>query len=75
MGDYSSLQFAEPSFWGGVARILDFSGSLSDYNRSPTAARADAVAIGSDWCAVGTDLWTAIDAADAEGELSDQLGR
>jgi len=48
--------FAQPSFIGGVARLLDFAGSLNEYNYSRTRAEADTVALSQDWQAVGSDI-------------------
>ncbi|MGA9049139.1 MAG: hypothetical protein WB588_09120 [Dehalococcoidia bacterium] len=48
--------FANPSFCGGVARILDFGGTLTDYNASPSGEMADAIAIGMDVAVVGKDM-------------------
>jgi hypothetical protein len=45
-----------PSFTDGMARVLDFSGSLNVYNRSPSVAEADAAALRSDFAMVGADL-------------------
>ena len=52
----SDLLFARPSFIEGVARILDFSGTLNEYNSCDTGEEADARAILSDWQAVGSDI-------------------
>lgn len=52
---YSALLFAEPSFLRGVARLLDFSGSLSDYNFGLTPRETDALALAADRRAVLQD--------------------
>jgi len=49
-----------PSFFEGVARLFDFSGSLNHYNYSRTPMEADYRAILSDWRNVGYDLRTAM---------------
>ena len=36
MSYYSSFLFAEPSFLEGMARVVDFGGTLNEYNRSAT---------------------------------------
>jgi hypothetical protein len=41
-GDHNSdFLFARPTFVGGIARILDFWGTLKVYNISPSAELAD----------------------------------
>lgn len=52
--------FARPCFLSGMARVLDLSGSLSQYNYSPTPEQADLNALCSDWVAVENDLREAI---------------
>ena len=53
---HAAYRFAPPSFLSGVARLLDFTGSLDRpmYRRPP--AEADALAMRRDWEAVGDDL-------------------
>lgn len=53
---FSRILFARPSFLEGVARIFDFAGTLSEYNRSRTGEEADYQALLSDWLAVGDDI-------------------
>lgn len=65
---YSSLLFAEPSFLRGVARLLDFSGSLSDYNFGLTPRETDALALAADRRAVLQDY------RDAHEQIRRQLG-
>lgn len=54
--------FVRPSFFRGVARLLDLGATLESdaYNRSSTPALADAKALASDWMMVGADLEHAI---------------
>ena len=52
--------YAGPSFIEGVARLLDFSGSLEVYNESRDGAEADIRASASDWRTVGEDINTAV---------------
>lgn len=52
--------FAPPSFLSGVARLWDWSGAMTAYNRDGTPAEADYAAIRSDWEAVGDDLRAAV---------------
>jgi hypothetical protein len=49
----STFLFAQPSFVEGMGRLLDFAGTLNEYNRS---ANPDAIALGADWFAIGDDL-------------------
>ena len=53
--------FARPSFWEGVARILDFGNVLTEYNKSLTPQQADALAMRADWVTVGEDIQSAAD--------------
>jgi hypothetical protein len=59
----SSFLCLRPSFLEGVARILDFPGTLSEYNRSLTAEQADYLALLADWQLVGKDIQEAIQTA------------
>ena len=59
---YSELLFPMPSAWYGLARLLDLGGNFDSYNQRPTPAEADALALYSDWRAVGQDLSIAIEA-------------
>jgi hypothetical protein len=52
--------YAKPTFWEGVARLIDFSGSLNEYNYSESTDQADFRAIQSDWESVGLDILEAI---------------
>ena len=56
----SDFLFARPTFVGGIARILDFWGTLKVYNISPSADLADWKAISEDWKAVGNALRDAL---------------
>lgn len=58
---YTYLLFARPSFWEGVARILDWGGTLQTYNRSRSAKEADENALRSDWRMVGQDIAKSIE--------------
>lgn len=55
-GNYSFYLFARPSFAEGMARVLDLSGVLQDYNTSETPEKADFEALKKDWSAVGEDI-------------------
>jgi hypothetical protein len=52
----SGRLFAIPSFWGGVASVLDLGATLKEYNQNRTDEEADSESIRSDWYAVGDDL-------------------
>ena len=52
--------YAKPSFWEGVARLIDFSGSLNEYNYSESTEQTDSCAIQSDWENVGLDILEAM---------------
>ncbi len=58
---------ARPSLVEGMARLLDFGNTLSEYNSSLTPAQADFLALRRDWGLTGHDWATAL--ADAEEEL------
>jgi hypothetical protein len=45
-----------PSFFEGIARLFDFSGTLDHYNYSETGDEADYRAILSDWQHVGYEI-------------------
>ena len=66
MMDYTSRLFARPSFVEGMARVLDMGGTLNEYNTSPSGEEADAIAIWSDWAAIGQDMRAVM--GDYEGE-------
>jgi len=52
----SHIWFARASFLGGAAHIFDFSGTLSEYNKSGTSEEADYDTLLSDWLTVGDDI-------------------
>jgi hypothetical protein len=68
MGRYSNFLYADPSFTEGMARILDFGDTLTEYNRSLSPEQADAIALNSDWRAVIEDL------AKVLGKTGDESG-
>lgn len=53
---YSRYLVPSPSFFSGIGRIFDFSGSLNVYNYSKNGTEADMKAAYLDWAAVGQDL-------------------
>jgi hypothetical protein len=56
MGDFSTVLFARPTFAEGMGRLLDFWGTLSEYNRSLTGEMADEAAFRADALALESDL-------------------
>jgi len=62
--------YARPSFWGGIARLLDVGVMLNEYNYSTSPEEADFLALQSDWEMVGADLCWAIETF--RGSLPDQ---
>ena len=60
MGQESMLLFSRPSFIEGIGRLLDFGGTLNEYNRSLTGEQADANAFASDWLALRSDFQEAM---------------
>ena len=49
---------SEPSFFEGIGRLIDWGGTLNEYNNSQFGAEADYKALKSDWEAVGGDIRT-----------------
>ena len=74
MSQFFDLLYAKPSFWSGVARILDFGGALNQYNTSRTPNEADLTALRSDWEAISEDLQTAASVVEADVMRSAQSG-
>jgi hypothetical protein len=70
MGSFTHLLYARPSFLEGVARLLDWGGTLNEYNRPLAPEDADLVALRSDWEALGQDYRTALATMIGEAELS-----
>lgn len=68
MYDDSEFLFARPSFLEGVARIMDFTGSLNEYNTSNSGEQADTRALRADWTAVGKDIKKAMNDFDKENK-------
>ncbi len=69
----SELLFARSSFIEGMARVVDWSGSLNRYNTMPSPEEADAAAMAADWAAVGEDLYRAVDSY--RGETITEISR
>lgn len=66
----SDFLFARPSFLEGVARLVDFTGSLNTYNREATSSRADARALANDARAVAHDVSIAFN--ELRGEVDER---
>jgi hypothetical protein len=60
MSELSTFLYAEPSFSEGIARILDFGDTLTEYNRSENGEMADYLALSADWRSIGSDIQRAI---------------
>jgi len=60
MNPFFNFLVAAPSFSEGAARILDFGGTLTEFNFALNGDQADAIALQSDWYFVGQDIWNAI---------------
>ncbi|MFA4923117.1 MAG: hypothetical protein WC557_02860 [Ignavibacteriaceae bacterium] len=45
----TTILFARPSFWEGMARVLDLGNTVNSYNVSKSENEADARAIAADW--------------------------
>ena len=60
MGNHSFNLFSRPSLCEGASRLMDFSGSLNQYNTSPSPSEADTRSLSHDWQAIGLDLEQAI---------------
>ncbi len=57
--DDTCFLFAEPSFFSGMAAVMDIGGSLPMYNISESGAEADERALASDWAVVGSHILSA----------------
>ena len=64
---HAAFRFAMPSFLSGMARTLDFMGTLDDYQSDWGDERLDALAVYHDWSAVGNDLGAAMNAHLVQG--------
>ncbi len=68
---YTTFLYARPSFLGGIARILDFGGTLQMYNTSRSDYAADARAFAADWYAIGEDMKRAVREVSAQMNKAD----
>lgn len=62
----TNFLFVDPSFLGGVAKLVDFNGSLNKYNESVSGVEADSRALKKDWEAVGGDIQNSIEKYEQE---------
>ena len=53
--------FVVPTFFAGMASVLDLGGTLSGINVSDSSKEADELAIKSDWEMVGKDMQSSMD--------------
>lgn len=60
MSNHTDFLYARPSFAEGVARLLDFGNTLSEYNQSRSGVEADYRAMRADWEAIGEDMKEAV---------------
>lgn len=60
MHEFSYLLGARPSFVEGVSQILDFGGTMNEYNQSMTPEQADYFALLADWRLIGVDIQGAL---------------
>jgi hypothetical protein len=56
----TTFLFSNPSFFSGVARLLDFEGAFDSYNHSRSPIEADTKAMHVDWAIVGESLVEAL---------------
>lgn len=70
----SDFLFARPSLLSGAARTLDLFGTFTAYNESPSEAIADAVALATDWHAVGDDIQSAAENVSEEMDAEEAVG-
>jgi len=66
----SDFLFAAPSFFEGMARVLDIRGTIEElsYNKSSTPEEADVQALRSDWSVVVDDLDNSLEEPKSFGE-------
>lgn len=67
----SSFLFAQPSFFEGMSRMLDFLCTLPEYNYSSSNENADGIALTNDWLAIYDDFESAFRII-AKRELNEQ---
>jgi len=60
MNGITDFLYARPSFLEGLARGLDFGGTLQQYNSSESQEEADNLALAMDLEAIGEDMRAAL---------------
>jgi hypothetical protein len=60
MHKLTGFLYASPSFFEGMARLIDFGNTLQEYNTSSSPTEADFRALQSDWAVIGDDLRNAM---------------
>jgi hypothetical protein len=63
---FSGVWFANPSFSGGMARVMDLGGTLNSYKIYASPNEADKAALRRDFEAVGNDIRSAVEAVKAK---------
>jgi len=61
--NHTDFLFAQPSFIGGMASIMDLGTTLVIFNESHTPEEADSRAVKSDWIITGDDIRSAMSSA------------
>ncbi len=59
MNELSAFLYSRPSFFEGVSRLLDFGGTIDEYNCPRNGEQADLIASWADWTVVGNDMRSA----------------
>lgn len=57
----SGRLFANPSFFTGLAKVIDIGATFDQYNVNQTPQEADFWSLWSDWYSVGDDFRSAIE--------------
>lgn len=61
MHHFTNFLYAQPSLFEGLGRVLDIGDTLTHFNTAVSGEQADAIAMYTDWLAVGSDLRAAAD--------------
>ncbi len=72
MSELFGFLYARPSAVEGAARLVDWGGTLNEYNRSLTPQMADELALFADWWTVGEDVGIAVNEY-AQGEHAEAV--
>lgn len=68
----TTILFERPSFWEGMARVLDIGNTINVYNDSTTGKEADLKAIRADWNAILSDYKKAVEEVTDEEKIETQ---